>query len=190
MTRDSQFSYYEVTNGHIFFEGEEEAKKLGCTGELEVESEIKIITKYCEGVAKDKKAKVVGQKLKFVGHVEREPLDKIFGIDTKGMKPGVYAYGSDSLGKVGCLTWTLKDLMETDEEYIAFPRATVASGFKLTVKNGEEEVQQIELEFSVTEDENKKFMYRGFKSELKGLEATWHKKFEPSKVKAGDSLEM
>ena len=170
--RDSQFSYFKVTNAHILFEGEAASKKLGCTGELEVESD------------KEKRAKVVGQKLKFVGHIERDVLNKIFGIDTTGFKPGVYTYGDSSLGKVGCLTFSAYDLMETDEELLAWPKAAVTSGLTLSIKNGEEEVAEIELEFSITADEMGKFMYRGFKSELGQLADTWHSKFDASKLKA------
>lgn len=182
--RDSQFSYFKVTNAHILFDGEAASKKLGCTGELEVESEIKTIVKKCEGVDKEKRAKVVGQKLKFVGHIERDVLNKIFGIDTTGFKPGVYTYGDSSLGKVGCLTFSAYDLMETDEELLAWPKAAVTSGLTLSIKNGEEEVAEIELEFSITADEMGKFMYRGFRSELGQLADTWHSKFDASKLKA------
>lgn len=182
--RDSQFSYFKVTNGHILFAGESTSKKLGCTGELELETEIKTIVKKCEGVDAEKRSAVVGQKLKFVGHIERDVLNSIFGIDTAGFKPGVYAYGKDSLGKVGCLTFSAYDLMETDEELLAWPKATVGSGLTLSIKNGEEEVAEIELEFSITADEAGKFMYRGFRSELGTVADTWHSKFDASKLKA------
>ncbi len=183
-TRDSQFSYFKVTNGHVLFAGEETSKKLGCTGELELETEIKTIVKKCEGVDAQKRSTVVGQKLKFVGHIERDVLNSIFGIDTKGFKPGVYAYGKDSLGKVGCLTFSAYDLMETDEELLAWPKATVGSGLSLSIKNGEEEVAEIELDFSITADEAGMFMYRGFKSELGNVADTWHTKFDATKLKA------
>ena len=182
--RDSQFSYFKVTNGHILFAGESASKKLGCTGELELETEIKTIVKKCEGVDAEKRSAVVGQKLKFVGHIERDVLNSIFGIDTAGFKPGVYAYGKDSLGKVGCLTFSAYDLMETDEELLAWPKATVGSGLTLSIKNGEEEVAEIELEFSITADEAGKFMYRGFRSELGTVADTWHTKFDATKLKA------
>jgi hypothetical protein len=183
--RDSQFSYFRVTNGHILFENESESKKLGCTGEIEVESEIRTIVKKCEGVDKEKRTQVTGQKIKFVGHMERDVLNTIFGIDTKGLKPGVYSYGKNSLGKVGCLTFTAYDLMETDEEYLAWPKASVTSGLTLGIKNGEEEVAEIEVEFAITADENDNFMYRGFKSEIGELANTWHTKFDASKLKQG-----
>lgn len=183
--RDTQFSYFRVTNGHMLFSGEEKAKKLGCTGEIEVESEIKTVTKKCEGIDKEKRTQVTGQKIKFVGHIEREVLNGVFGIDTKGLKTGVYAYGKDSLGKTGCLTFDAYDLMETDTELLAFPKASVASGLTLKIKNGEDEVQEIELEFSVTADEYGNFMYRAFKSEATEVSANWHTKFESKNMQQG-----
>src|SRR3712207_7088144 len=74
--RDTQFSYFRVTNGHMLFSGEEKAKKLGCTGEIEVESEIRTVTKKCEGIDTEKRTQVTGQKIKFVGHIEREVLNR------------------------------------------------------------------------------------------------------------------
>ncbi|KXI14673.1 MULTISPECIES: hypothetical protein [Peptostreptococcus] len=183
--RDTQFSYFRVTNGHMLFDGEEQAKKLGCTGEIEVESEIKTITKKCEGVDKEKRSQVVGQKIKFVGHIEREVLNDIFGINTNGLKKGVYAYGKNSLGKVGTLTWDAYDMMETDVELLAFPKVSVASGLTLGIKNGEDEVAEIEVEFSVTEDDYGQFMYRAFKSEATEVAEKWHTKFESKNMQKG-----
>lgn len=184
ITRDSQFSYFSITNGHALIKGEEKSKKLGCTGELEVESETKTITKKCEGVDKESRSIVVGQTIKFVGHIERDVLNEAFGIDTKGLKEGVYSYGKNSLGKQMCLTWTAKDLMETDEEYLAFPNCTANTGFALSIKNGEEEVAEIEMEFKVSMDDFENFMYKGFKSELGELAKTWHTKFDPALAQA------
>lgn len=181
--RDSQFSYFSVTDGHFLEKDQEEAKKLGCTGELEVESEIKTVVKKCEGKIKESRAIVESQKLKFVGHIERDVLNTIFGINTEGLKPGVHSYGTTSLGKSGTLTWTASDLMETDKEYLAFPNCSVNSGLKLTIKNGEEEVAEIELEFIVSADEYGQFMYRGFESEIGDLKNTWHTKFESKNMR-------
>lgn len=184
--RDTQFSLYKITNMHILFAGDEESKKFGCTGEFTIESEVKKVVKNCEGVEKESRAKVESAKAKFVGHVEKDVLRKVYGIDTKGLKPGVYAYGVDSLGGKFSLTAECYDLFETDKLLIAMPVCSVTSGIEISIKNGEDTVAEIELEFSLGADENSKFYYEGFASEISTLTENWHKKFDPkAMVQAG-----
>lgn len=185
VTRDTQFSLYRITNMHVLFAGEETSKPFGCTGELELEATTKKVTKMCEGVEKEARSKIESMTAKFVGHVEKDVLRKIYGIDTTGLKPGVYAYGTDSFGKVCTLTADAYDLMETDKLLIALPKCSVTSGLKMSIKNGEDTVAEIEVEFSVGADENGKFYYEAFESEAEAVKTAWHTKFDPKTMVQG-----
>lgn len=182
MTRDSQFSLYKITNGHILFDGEEQAKKLGCTGELEVESEIKKVTKVCEGVPVQEAPRVTKMKLKFVGHVEKNVLVDIFGLNSDKLKTGVRGYGELSKGKKCTLTWDAYDLFETDTLLLAYPNVTIADGLKYKIKNGEDEVAEIDIEFTALKDEYGYIYYEAFGSEATEVKENWHKKFESKNV--------
>lgn len=185
MNRDSQFSLYKITNGHILFEGEEKSKGLGCTGELEVETEVKEVSKNCEGVVKETLSKVTALKLKFTGHVEKDVLRDVFGVSNKGLKPGVYSYGINSKGKKSTLTFDAYDLYETDTLLLAFPICASSSGLQYSIKNGEDEVAEIELEFTCSADENGNFYYEAFGSEAVDVKEKWHEKFEPKNMTQG-----
>lgn len=185
VTRDTQFSVYQITNMNILFKGEEQAKKFGCTGELEIESEVKEVSKFCEGVKKESRSKVESVKAKFVGHVEKDVLRRVYGIKSDKLKPGVYSYGTDSIGDICALTADVYDLFKTDKMMIALPNCSVTSGMKFSIKNAEDTVAEIEIEFTCGTDENGNFYYEAFESEADDVKSFWHTKFEPSKVVQG-----
>lgn len=184
MERDTLFALYEITNGHYLKSGESKSKDLGCTGELSVETEVNEVELKCEGRTKKTKSFPKSEKIKFVGHVPREILREMFGINTNGMKAGVYKYGADSLGSNFTLTFDAYDLDRSDTLLLAFPVCSLASGFQLSLKNGESEVAEIELEINVGLDENGAFHYEAFKSEATAVAAKWHEKFDPKTMKA------
>jgi hypothetical protein len=182
--RDEQFSIYKVTNANMLFEGDLAAKKFGDTGELEVSAKTKEINKVAEGIIVDTKSAIEEMTLKYVGHITREMLRDVFGISTEGLKSGVYSYGANSKGKKGTLTFDEYDLWETDTLMIAYPVVTIASGLELKIKNGEDEVAEIELEFKVLPDKHKNYHYEAFKSELdETLVNEWHTKFDQEKIR-------
>lgn len=185
--RDEQFSIYKVTNANMLFEGDLAAKKFGDTGELEVSAKTKEINKIAEGTIVDTKSKIEEMTLKYVGHITREMLRDVFGISTEGLKAGVYTYGANSKGKKGTLTFDEYDLWETDTLMIAYPVVTIASGLELKIKNGEDEVAEIELEFKVLPDKHKNYHYEAFKSELdETLVNEWHTKFDQEKIREAE----
>lgn len=185
--RDEQFSIYKVTNANMLFEGDLAAKKFGDTGELEVAAKTKEINKIAEGTIVDTKSKIEEMTLKYVGHITREMLRDVFGISTEGLKAGVYSYGANSKGKKGTLTFDEYDLWETDTLMIAYPVVTIASGLELKIKNGEDEVAEIELEFKVLPDKHKNYHYEAFKSELdETLVNEWHTKFDQDKIREAE----
>lgn len=188
MSRDKQFTTYKITNAHVKFDDSQTAKKFGCTGSLSTESTIKNITKKCEAVVVDSVTQITAMKIKFQGHVDREVLRNVFGIEHEGLKEGIYSYGTNSLGHKACLTFDAYDLRKTDKLMLAFPNCSASSGLKFNVKNGEDTVAEIELEFNVNVDENNNFYYEAFESEMSGnseeLKEKWHNNFLSSDMKA------
>lgn len=185
------FAEYKVTNGHVrFLESGKytDAKEVGCTGLLSMETEMRTVTQRCEGAVKNEISVPVKLTGTLRGHIDVDILRKVFGIDTTGLKKGVYAYGKDSVPGIGAWTWDVYDLTQTDVKKIAIPLMTVTSGFKWSLENGGDEVAELEFEFSAGMDSNGRFYYEAFESEIADIKAKWHTEFEPSLVSGTPSV--
>lgn len=183
-----QFDQYKVTNGGVQWKATDGTTstgvKFGCTGELSVETEIKTIVKTCEGdevLSVDIPTKMTGT---FTGHIPVDVFRKAFGIDTKGLKKGVYAYGTDSRPGNGVMTWDVFDIFEEIKKMLAFPNASVSGGLTWSLQNGNEEIVEIEMALTFLKDENSKFYYEAFESEVEDadVKAKWHTAFTPELV--------
>ncbi|MCR1955223.1 hypothetical protein NSA24_10505 [Clostridioides mangenotii] len=173
---------YAVKNGHIHIDGETTSEDFKA-GELQAEVSTKEIVKKTEGVIVNKIVKIDEFTLSFVGRIAYETLRKVYGIDTEGLKPGVYSYGNKSKGKKAALTFDALDMFETDTLRMAFPNTIINSGLKISIANGEDEVAETELEFSILPDEYDNHYYEGFKSKLsEEINDMWHTKFDSALV--------
>lgn len=187
-----EFNEYTITNAHVQWTKEaveegnkhEDAVELGCTGSLNTETEIKIVSKICEGVPV--KEWPVPQKMTatFIGHMPVSAVRKAFGLSNKDLKPGVYSYGVDSRGAGGIFTWETLNIEETISKYLAFPNGSFVGGLKLTLENGLDEIAPVEMQLTFMKDENRKFMYEAFDYELDDdVKEAWMKSFNPDLVK-------
>ncbi|WP_367590228.1 hypothetical protein [Heyndrickxia ginsengihumi] len=124
--------------------------------------------------------------LKINAHVQVAPLRKIFGLSNEGLKPGIYSYGSDSIGEEFVLTADAIDDFEDVTKLIAFPNCSSSTGLTLSIENGADEVAELELEFTAMIDDNNKCYYEAFISELDdpSLADQWRKNFSYDVVKA------
>lgn len=178
---EQQFDAYEITNG-MFRERKKggllEAKKLGCTGKLEVETETRTIQKKCEGRVSKEVTRVEKLTGTFTGHVSVGVLRSVFGLTNDDLKQGVYAYKTTSVGGGGALTFDVFDMTRENKKLIAFPNVSFVSGLKFSLENGGDEVAEIELEFSAAADENNSFYYEAYEEELDtSLKTKWNKQF-------------
>lgn len=188
-TTFTTFDEYKVTDASIQWRETDgtisEGTKLGCTGKLELETEMKTVVKNCEGDEVrhvDIPTKITGT---WTGHLPVEQLRAVWGLRTEGLTKGVYAYGSKSRQGAGILTFSVLDLDEAMKMLRAFPNMQFSGGLKWSLENGGEEIAEIEQEFTALKDDNGELFYEAMESELEtSLKEQWLTKFSPELVKA------
>lgn len=188
------FDEYKVTNASIqWFDGKEYAPgvPLGCTGKLELETELKSVVKKCEGDEVrhvDIPTQITGT---WTGHFPVENLRKVWGLSTDGLKQGVYAYGTSSRQGRGILTFEVLDLDEQVKMLRAFTNMQFSNGLTWELENGGEEIAEIEQEFIAMKDDNSKFYYEALESELEDneLKKSWLTTFTPELALADPAAE-
>ncbi|HFK1755264.1 TPA: phage tail protein [Bacillus cereus] len=187
-----EFDSVSIANASIQFKKkgiQEPGTKFGCVGTIEGEPEIKEIKKLCGGTTVKKKSKTTELKITVSAHIPVKVARDYFGFDTTGLKPGVWAYGSESKGYDFVFTADVVDEFEDLVKLIAFPNCSNSTGFKFSIANGEEELAMMELEFTALPDDLKNFFYEAFKDELADATVAqkWHTQFNSALVKATPS---
>lgn len=183
------FDQYKVTNGSVRWKKGatyEESLKLGCIGTLGVETELKTVTKTCEGdevLSVDIPTRLNGT---VVLHMPVPVFREAFGLTSEELVAGVYSYGSNSRPSTGVVVFDIEDLFGEVKKMIAFPNLTFGGGLNWTIENGGEEIAMIETTFKALKDENNQFYYEGFDSEItdEAIKNAWHTEFTPELVKA------
>lgn len=184
-----EFDATRVTNVGTKFSEDATSIAFGCLGSIEGETELLELVKKCEGVETKKKTTPQKMSLTLNGHVKVPVLRDIFGLSNEGLKAGVYSYGADSLSKPFVLTADVLDEFEAQTKLIAFSNCVAATGLKITVENGADEVAEVELEFTAMIDDNRKCYYEAIISELDEADrdafvTEWHTNFTPDMVLA------
>lgn len=187
-----EYDEYTITNGTVQWLEDEKhiaATKLGCTGTLSVETEIKVVSKKCEGT--EVKNIPIPQKMTgtFSGHMPVQVLRKAFGLTNKDLKKGVYSYGVGSRSGRGIFTWETLNLEETIKKLMAFPNANMTGGFKFNLENGGDEIAEVEMTIDFLKDSNRQFYYEAFEDELEDetVKKDWMEKFSLELV-SGETL--
>ncbi len=177
------FEDYQVLDLTIIPKGET-AIPFGPLGNLEAESETESVEKKAEGRVIKSKKRVSKMNVTITGHTTVSAKRQIFGLDTKGLKPGVYAYGADIISKEMIITAKVQD-MEGNIKFIAFPNVEDVAGLSIKIENDQTEIEMNELEFSANADENKRFYYEAYESETDAETAKqWLTNFSIDLVKA------
>lgn len=186
-----QFDAVSIKNASMqFFEkGQKQpGQKFGCLGTIEGETELKEIVKMCAGQEKGKVTKPIKMNLTLSGHAKVAVLRNLFGLKNEGLKPGVYKYSIDSKGKTFVLTADIVDEFTDVTKLIAFPNCVSATGLKITVEAGGDEVAEIELEITAYPDQEngEDFYYEVFVEELEDpvIAEQWHTEFNYDLVAA------
>lgn len=186
------FDSVSIANASLqFFEGgtQQPGLKFGCLGTIEGETELKEIIKVCAGMEKGKVTKPIKMNLTLTGHVKVAVIRKIFGLSNDGLKPGIYRYSQNTKGKKFVLTADIIDEFQDITKLIAFPNCVSATGLKITVEAGADEVAQLEIEVTAYPDAvsvNGDFYYDAFVQELDdpSIATTWHQTFDYTLVEA------
>ncbi|WIG23686.1 phage tail protein [Bacillus anthracis] len=183
-----EFDSVSIVNASIQFKKkgvQEPGTPFGCVGTIEGEPEIKEIKKICGGATIKKKTKTTEIKITVAAHIPVKVARDYFGFDTTGLKPGIWAYGSESKGNDFVFTADVVDEFQDIVKLIAFPNCSNSTGFKFSIANGEEELAMMELEFTALPDDLKKFYYEAFVDELADATVAqkWHTQFNSTLVK-------
>lgn len=182
-----EFDAWDIQNASIqFFNGgtQQPGTKFGCVGTLGFEPETSVLSKKCGRAVTREKTVTTKLNVTLSAHVPVQVARDYFGLSNKNLKPGVYSYGSDSIGKDFVFTADVMDLFEDVTKLIAFPKASNSTGFKLNIDTSQEELAMIELTFSAVADENGQFYYEAIVDELEDptIAKKWHTKFDSSLV--------
>lgn len=181
----TSFDFLKVTNGN-YKPASGTNMLLGCTGGISGETDVKTVTKMCEGVPVKEQQVPQFMTLTFRGHINVDVYRSIFGLANTGLKAGVYSYGSSSLGSSGTLTFKLVDMDGVKEKLIAFPNVKLNSGFVFSYENGAEEVAEVELEFKAMVDAQGNIYYEGFVDDIADatIKSGWAAAFNYDLVKS------
>ena len=187
---ETVFSEYEIKNSAIKINGDSSDAfvKVGCVGSIEEALDCITVTKKCEGVVVKTVTRGAGTgESKISLHMKYNLYVSLFGMDQEGLKEGVYAYGTGSKHKEFTYVAEVVD-EDGNTKYIAYPKCSVKTGPANKIENGGEEVQEIEVTFSLYQDENGNCKYECPAVELgedtSGLKTQWMTAFTPSLVKA------
>lgn len=162
------FSEYEIKNSAIKINdaSSTDFKKVGCVGSIEEALDCLTVTKKCEGVIKKTVTRGAGTgETKISLHINYNLYVSLFGMDQEGLKEGVYAYGTSSRHKEFCYVAEVED-EDGNIKYIAYPRCSIKTGPSGKIENGGEEVQEIEMTFSLYQDDKGNCKYEAPAIEL------------------------
>jgi hypothetical protein len=183
-----QFDPVSIKNASVQFKEaggtHAEGTKFGALGTISGETTMREIIKRTEGLEAGKKVKPEKMTLTLTARVKRDVLHDVYGISTDGLKPGVYSYGSDSVGKEFILTADEIDEFEDITKHIAFPNCSAASGVSFSIENGASEVAELSLTFEAYPDAHNKIKYDAYVPELDdtSISEQWHSAFTRSLV--------
>lgn len=186
MLDETIYSKYEIKKSHIKVANDAKAYSLNCMGSLETELNMKTVTKSCEGVVKKKRNRGDGTGTATMSlHIPLELYYKIYGMDVKGLKEGIKAYGKNSVHPEFSFTGLVKD-EDGNELLLALPVCVASTGPKDNIENGAEEVAEVEIEVDLMPDENDECKYECLVDKLPEDIQTdkWLSEFDPSMVVA------
>lgn len=180
----TEFDAVSIANASLQFKNGatyEQGTPFGCIGSIEGETESLVKALKCGADILKEITKPNKLTLKVVvANVPVQVARDVFGLSNTGLKPGVYAYGTNSRGKKFILTADVIDEFEDVTKMIAFPNCSTATGFKIqTIENGAEEVANIEFEITVLKDAAGELYYEALVPEVDdaNIKTQWHTAF-------------
>lgn len=188
VTKVTDFEQYIVKNAHIRFMENGvlgEAKPLGCTGTLTIETEMTTVQKLCSGQVLKETTKATKLNGTASLHMRPDVAIDVFGLTNEGLKAGVYGYNGKKTAR-GVITFDVYDMYEEQKQLLAFPNVNFSAGLSINIESGGEEVAQSEIPFSGLQDEEGWFYYQAFEQDVEdeAIITAWHTAFEPQVVQA------
>ena len=186
MEQVEEFENYKIIESAIQFK-EKSAVALGCIGEMNASSNVQEVVKKCEGKVIKRTKRTEDMTVEITTHARVPVSREIIGLSNKGLKKGVYAYGTDSFSDP--FTFTAKVLdMEGNVKFVAFPNVENVNGLSIKVNNEQTEIEMDNFNFSALADSNNKFYYEAFESELEDetVKTKWLTNFTPELVKEAE----
>lgn len=181
--RAIDFSKWELRKLAIKLKGATEYKHADCVGTLEEEFEMKTVTKSCRGVVKKSKTKPIGGTLNLSLHIPYDLYCGMFDMERDDLIEGVQGYGINNVHQEFS---AVGELYNEDDEMmlVAYPNCVNAAGPNTNVENGSEEVAEVELEITLTPDENGYLRYEALPDELtdQTVKTKWMTEFAPELV--------
>lgn len=173
-----EFSPVAIKNASVQFLGETQtATKFGCMGTLSAETEVRTITKKCEG---DEQIITIPRYMTVTvgAHIKRDVIRDVFGINTKDLKEGVHSYGINSKGKRFVFTADVIDEFTDVKQLIAFSKCSNLTGLSLSIDNDTDDVAYMDLEFRANADDAGQFYYEAFVEDVdEDVKSKWHSEF-------------
>lgn len=125
------------------------AKTFGCMATLGAETEMREVIKKCpETGASESKAMPVKHTITLTGRFPADVIREVNGLDSKGLRAGVYGYGPMSRGSNFILTLDIMDEFEDVTKKIAYPKCTNIKGLAYEIDNEADEYGYMELEIT------------------------------------------
>ena len=182
-----EFDDYKIVEGSIQF-ADKSAIGFGCIGTLDATSNVEEIVKKCEGVIVKKVKRITDMTVALTGHAKIPAARDVMGLSNKGLKTGVYAYGTDTFSNPFIFAAKVLD-MDGKVKYIAFTNLENVKGLSVKVNNDTTEIEMKDFEFSALADKNKKFYYEAYEDELEDTEVKekWLTNFTPDLVVLAES---
>lgn len=187
------FSDFEVDRVNMRFDTEGEKgtpKEMNCIGSLEEELESRTKQKKCRGRVERTITSGTGNgNLKLSLHCPYELYTELYGMNTGEFAKAVMSYGEGSVHPEGVLTCRVKD-EDGEVKYKAYPRVVCSSAKAAKIRNGEDEVAEIELDFAILPDENGKGMYEVLASKTTPeIAEKWMTDFSADLIKKSEETE-
>ena len=163
-TAETVFSEFFLNRLGIKPAGAEDITVTDCVGSLEEEMETRTVTKSCRGRVKKSRTKGSSGTLKITAHMPYQLYLAVFGMDGDKYATGVYAYGAETMHKECLITAEVFD-EDDNVQYRAYPCATPTTK-KVAINDDDTEVAMVELEFTITADENEEIVYQALKEDV------------------------
>lgn len=123
------------------------AKQFACMATLSSETEVREVIKKCpESGASESRAIPVKHTVTLAGRFPADVIRDVFGLDSKGLRAGVYGYGPTSSGKNFIFVAEVEDEFEGVIKKIAYPKCVNITGLAHNLDNEADEYAYAEME--------------------------------------------
>lgn len=190
----TEYENFEIEEASIQFIGSdgtvEDGEAFGCVGSLTAEPENEEIVKNCGRTQIGATTKTKYLNVSIEAHLKRGVAQKVFGLENKGLKNGVYGLSANAVKQNFIFAAVVYDMKREVKKLIAFPLVANTTGFNLNIDNSATEVEPISLDFRAMKDSNNMFYYEAYESELSdnNIKSQWLTKFSPELVKETQSV--